>query len=72
MWDGSDPAGRTILIHTEQGYGDVIQMARYFPLLAQRGAKIYLEVFAPLKTLMENVPSISRVMESDIVTLLCP
>src|SRR5439155_9428876 len=66
MWDGSDPAGRTILIHTEQGYGDVIQMARYLPLLAKRGDKVYLEVFAPLKALMENIGELSRVMVAGI------
>src|SRR5690349_14200004 len=31
LWDGTDPAGRTILVHAEQGYGDVIQMARFIP-----------------------------------------
>jgi len=29
MWDGSDPRGRTIFVHTEQGFGDTIQFARY-------------------------------------------
>ena len=38
MWDGvADPRGRTIFIHTEQGFGDTIQFARYIPMLADRG-----------------------------------
>ena len=36
-WDGSDPAGRTILIRAEQGFGDAIQFARYLPAIVARG-----------------------------------
>jgi len=66
MWDGSDPRGRTILVHTEQGFGDVIQMARYLPMVADLGARIYIECFAPLKPLMENVRGVTRVMVAGI------
>jgi tetratricopeptide (TPR) repeat protein len=39
IWDGSDPAGRTILVHAEQGFGDTIQFARYLPDIADRGGR---------------------------------
>ena len=39
----------------EQGFGDVIQMCRYAPLLAERGARVVLEVQAPLKTLLAGL-----------------
>lgn len=39
-WDGSDPAGKTILIQAEQGFGDTLQFVRLLPLLADRGARI--------------------------------
>lgn len=53
LWLGREPLdGKTILLHGEQGLGDTIQFARYVPMVAARGARIVLEVFAPLAPLM--------------------
>jgi len=43
-WRGESLAGRRLLIHAEQGYGDTIQFLRFVPILAQTGAEIVLEV----------------------------
>jgi tetratricopeptide (TPR) repeat protein len=51
-WQGEDPAGKTILLAAEQGYGDTIQFARFAPLLAAKGAKVVLRVQPPLKSLL--------------------
>lgn len=53
LWRGSDEvAGRTILVHHEQGLGDTIQFARYVPLLRARGARMILEVQPTLAELL--------------------
>ena len=38
QWDGTDHLeGKTILLHGEQGFGDVIQFCRYVPQVKARG-----------------------------------
>ncbi|HVT88012.1 MAG TPA: tetratricopeptide repeat-containing glycosyltransferase family protein [Tepidisphaeraceae bacterium] len=54
-WDGQPLNGRTILIHAEQGFGDVIQFARYIPLIAQRGGKVILACQFELRKLLSGV-----------------
>ena len=62
-WDGRDPiAGKTILIHSEQGLGDTIQFCRYVPLLAARGAQVIFEVQKPLQTLMASLGGAAQVV----------
>jgi tetratricopeptide (TPR) repeat protein len=56
LWLGDAPvAGKTILLHHEQGFGDTIQMARYAPLLTAQGAHVILGVQPPLKSLMAGI-----------------
>jgi tetratricopeptide (TPR) repeat protein len=55
-WRGDgNIAGRTILLHGEQGFGDSIQFCRYVPLVAARGARVVLDVEAPLRRLMNGL-----------------
>jgi hypothetical protein len=54
-WLGEPVAGKTILVHAEQGYGDTIQFVRYVPMLARLSANIVLEIQPPLKPLLASV-----------------
>jgi hypothetical protein len=57
LWLGeSKIAGKTILLHAEQGLGDTIQFCRYVPMVEALGAKVVLEVPPSLKTLMTMLP----------------
>jgi Flp pilus assembly protein TadD len=44
LWGGEGIAGRRILLHAEQGFGDSIQFLRYVPMVAAMGAEVVLEV----------------------------
>jgi regulator of sirC expression with transglutaminase-like and TPR domain len=62
LWLGdSDIAGKSILVHCEQGFGDALQFIRYAPLLAARGAEVHVETFAPLVELIADMPGIASV-----------
>src|SRR5581483_7799409 len=59
-WDGGSLAGRTILLHTEQGLGDTIQFLRYAPLVQARGGTVLLECPPILLSLAQTCPGIDR------------
>jgi tetratricopeptide (TPR) repeat protein len=62
LWDGGDIAGKTILLHAEQGHGDTIQFARYCDAVARRGAAVILECQRPLFALLKNLQGAALVI----------
>ncbi|MBC8106686.1 MAG: tetratricopeptide repeat protein, partial [Anaerolineae bacterium] len=66
LWDGSDPRGRTVLIHTEQGFGDTLQFLRYVPMLAERGATVIVEANYSLIKLAARVKGVARVISAGL------
>jgi len=46
-------AGRTVLVHAEQGLGDTLHFVRYVPRLIHDGARVVLEVQPTLGPLLE-------------------
>jgi len=62
LWLGQSAlSGKTILLHAEQGLGDTLQFVRYAPLVAQLGARVMLQVQAPLKRLLAGMEGVSAV-----------
>src|SRR6185437_12903639 len=62
LWRGEDIAGKTILLHGEQGFGDAIQFCRYVPLVAARGAKVILKVQQPLHAILTGLAGAAQVI----------
>ncbi|HZU37865.1 MAG TPA: tetratricopeptide repeat-containing glycosyltransferase family protein, partial [Gemmataceae bacterium] len=61
-WDGKPLAGEPVLLHAEQGLGDVLQFVRYAPLVRQRGGTVVLECPARLIPLLQRCPGIDRLV----------
>ncbi|GFE59671.1 tetratricopeptide repeat protein [Geobacter sp. AOG2] len=55
QWGGEPIAGRRILIHAEQGFGDTIQFSRYLPQVSARGAEVIFECHPQLVNLMRSL-----------------
>jgi len=66
LWLGKESlTGKTILLHVEQGLGDTIQLCRYVPMVEALGAKVILEVPAPLVELMSTLKSHPSIVAKD-------
>src|SRR5262249_35721407 len=62
LWDGSPLAGRTILLHAEQGLGDTVHFIRYAPLVKQRGGTVLVECQKALLPLLARCAGIDRLV----------
>jgi tetratricopeptide (TPR) repeat protein len=63
LWTGPESLeNKSILLHAEQGLGDTLQFCRYAPLVAERGARVVLEVHPPLQSLLSGLPGITQVI----------
>jgi len=59
-WFGEEPiAGKTILLHSDEGLGDTIQFSRYAAMVAKLGARVILEVQEPLQALLADLDGVS-------------
>jgi Tfp pilus assembly protein PilF len=64
QWLGQESLkGRTLLLHSEQGWGDIFQFCRYAAVAADQGARVLIEVQAPAAALMRTLKGVSEVIE---------
>lgn len=57
-------ANKTVFLYAEQGLGDILQFCRYASLVAQRGAKVILEVPGSLVGLLASLEGVAEVVAS--------
>ncbi len=62
QWRGEAAAGRTLLLHAEQGFGDTLQFCRYALPAAARGLQVVMEVQPTLVRLLRSLPRVDRVL----------
>ncbi len=64
QWTGKETlAGKTILLHSEQGLGDTLQFCRYADLCKALGATVILEVEKPLMVIVATLKGADLVLE---------
>jgi tetratricopeptide (TPR) repeat protein len=63
LWRGDeDIRGKTILVHAEQGLGDSLQCCRYMEFLAERGARVVLEIQPALQSLLASLAGVDAII----------
>lgn len=55
-------SGKRVVVHPEQGRGDLFQFARYLPMLAGRGARVIVETYPDLMALFERIEGVDTVV----------
>lgn len=61
-WDGaSSLKGKTVLVYCEQGMGANIMYSRYLPMLAEKGARVLLETYGPLRKILATAEGVDQV-----------
>lgn len=65
VWDGSPLAGRTILLYTEQGSGDILQSVRFASAVKARGGTVVLAAPERLHPLLATAPGVDRLVPRD-------
>lgn len=65
IWDGTDIAGQTILLHAEQGLGDTIQFVRYAPKVKERSRHVILRCLPSLLPLLRGIGGVDELISID-------
>src|SRR6185312_12417394 len=75
-WDGYDITGKTILLHSEQGFGDTIQFARFAEIVRACGADVILgcgeELVSLLSSMNDKIRVVARGKPSPPFDVHCP
>lgn len=62
-WAGEPLDGKSVVVHSEQGLGDVIQFVRYLPLLERAGVRVAFSAYPEILQLLRNDPN-ARILTS--------
>ena len=66
VWDGSDPAGRRLLLTAEQGLGDTLNFVRFAQVLRQHGVHTLVHCQPQLLALLQNSPELGPMFPNSL------
>lgn len=55
-WAGEPVAGKTLIVSSEQGFGDMVQFLRFIPALEGLGARVVFAAYPDIVALLRNDP----------------
>jgi tetratricopeptide (TPR) repeat protein len=61
-WDGGPYPSQRLLVHCEQGLGDVIHFSRYLPMVKALGGTLIVEAQRPLLPLLRSMAAIDELV----------
>lgn len=64
-WDGSNPKGKKILVHTEFGLGDTFLFARYLSALKNAGARVIVAARPAEKAILGSCLYIDKIVDTN-------
>ena len=67
-WQGEPLSGKRLLVHGEQGLGDIVMMSRYLPMLNDLGGQILLDCRAEAAPLLRHNFPDCAIIETDLRT----
>ncbi len=62
LWRGEDLAGKAILVTAEQGFGDLVQFARFLAPLSRRARQLWFECPVEMHRLFQTLPGLTGVL----------
>jgi tetratricopeptide (TPR) repeat protein len=66
-WNGAPFSGKRLLVHSEQGFGDSLQFARYLPMVKALGGEVVFETVSPLMRLFQTLEGVDSLIEGPAV-----
>jgi len=61
VWDGTAFDGQRVLIRCYHGLGDIVQFARYLPLVADRAERLWVQAPDAVQALLSGMPGVEAV-----------
>ncbi|TFZ04343.1 ADP-heptose--LPS heptosyltransferase [Ramlibacter rhizophilus] len=61
VWDGTPPAGRSVLVRCLHGLGDTLQFMRFVPTVAAQARELHFLVQPMLLALLQGAPGLGKV-----------
>jgi tetratricopeptide (TPR) repeat protein len=75
VWRGEAIEGKRVIVYEEQGLGDIIQISRFLPLIAARGAEVTFLVRSSMHRLLRafssSVRFVDKAPEGEVFDLQC-